>query len=425
MTDVFVSYKHEDRHYASAIVDMLEREGFLVWWDERITPRTEWDTAIDRAIESAACVLVLWSERSVGSKWVKTEAHFASDRGRLVPIKIEPCELPLAFVLNQHLDLSGWHFEADDRRWRRLVAWIGDYSKNADPPGRRTDPSSAPPGADHLQVGSFADGAPILDGEFVSPTTPAGTLFRDAEGLPAMRIVQAGSCLVGGVPHDPSRQAVESPQRSITIPRPLAISAFPVTGEEFTNLLAVPAQASAPTAPKRLFGRTAPSPAVKLDVLPDRPMTRVSATDALAYCRAASERTGRRYRLLTEAEWEYACRAGSQDIYHEGSDLCEQQACFGRPISAGPLAPGAFPANAFGLFDMQGNVREWTEDYWHESLSELPGDGRARTDGHSAMRVTRGGAWSDPKSALRCSARGRAAENTRSELIGFRVVREL
>jgi formylglycine-generating enzyme required for sulfatase activity len=425
MTDVFVSYKHEDRDYASAIVNMLEREGFSVWWDERITPRTEWDTAIDRAIESAACVLVLWSERSVGSKWVKTEAHFASDRGRLVPIKIEPCELPLAFVLNQHLDLSGWRFEADDRRWRRLVAWIGDYRKNAALPEKRTGAPQAPAGGDHLQVGIFADGTPIIDGEFVTPATPAGTLFRDAAGLPVMRIVQAGGCLVGGVPHDPARQAVEAPQRSITIARPLAISAYPVTGAEFTNLIAAPAKVSAPPVRKRFFGRAEPAHAVTMEVLPDRPMTRVSATDALAFCREASGRTGRCYRLPTEAEWEYACRAGSQDVFHEGSDLCEEQACFARPSGAGPLPPGAFPANAFGLFDMQGNIREWTEDYWHESLAGLPGDGRARTDGHSAMRVTRGGAWSDPKSALRCSARGRAAEATRSDLIGFRVVREL
>ena len=133
------------------------------------------------------------------------------------------------------------------------------------------------------------------------------------------------------------------------------------------------------------------------------------------------------YRLPSEAEWEYACRAGSRSRYSWGDEIDTARALyrFEGARHAGPCAPGRFAPNVFGLYDMHGNVREWTEDLWQETYDLVPPDGRPATAGYSAMRVTRGGGWSDPASMLRSSARGRATQTIRSEVIGLRVVRDL
>jgi formylglycine-generating enzyme required for sulfatase activity len=94
-------------------------------------------------------------------------------------------------------------------------------------------------------------------------------------------------------------------------------------------------------------------------------------------------------------------------------------------LNAGPVAAGSFPANGFGLYDMHGNVREWTVDLWHESYENAPLDGSPAIEGHGSMRVVRGGGWSDSAPLLRSAARMRATQSILSHVIGFRVVRAL
>jgi type I restriction enzyme S subunit len=125
----------------------------------------------------------------------------------------------------------------------------------------------------------------------------------------------------------------------------------------------------------------------------------------------------------SEAEWEYSCRAGSATRYSCGDTIDSTRAVFGLP--SGPFETGAHPANAFGIYDMHGNVREWTADLWHDSYDSTPQDGRPALDGHSAMRVVRGGGWRDNTAMLRSAARLRATPSIRSDVIGFRVVRSI
>jgi formylglycine-generating enzyme required for sulfatase activity len=125
----------------------------------------------------------------------------------------------------------------------------------------------------------------------------------------------------------------------------------------------------------------------------------------------------------SEAEWEYACRAGSCTRYSFGDSIDPSQALFGK--IQGPIAPGAYQPNAFGLYDMHGNVREWTADLWHESYDSTPLDGSAALSGHGSMRVVRGGGWSDEASILRSAARMRATQTWRAVVIGVRVARNL
>jgi formylglycine-generating enzyme required for sulfatase activity len=161
------------------------------------------------------------------------------------------------------------------------------------------------------------------------------------------------------------------------------------------------------------------------------PITHVSFDDAQEFIARLSKAAGVAYRLPSEAEWEYACRAGSRSRYCWGDSIDATKAAFAWQAThspsplRGPMSPGSFASNMFGLYDMHGNVREWTADLWHESYEATPVDGSPAMEGHGAMRVVRGGSWSDGPSLLRSSARMRATHSSRVPTIGLRVARDL
>jgi len=430
MADIFISYKKEDFQLAERVVAALRVEGFEVWWDDGLNPKTAWDSALEREISAAAAVVVLWTPRSVGSEWVRTEAHYAQDRGKLVPVMLENCGIPLAFMLRQTVRLTEWQGARDDREWRKLLTWIADLASSK--PGNANIPQalgSAQPNRFREAVGHLPSGDPIVDGSLVNAATPAGTAFRDSQTSPVMRILPKASFLLGSPSHDPDRTAVEGPQKRIEIPVPFALGVFPVLVSEYEALMGASPVKTSESAPSRglfdMFKRTAAPTTAAVKADPATPVTGVSYDDALAFLGKLAEKTGETYRLPSEAEWEYACRAGSQGRYSFGDQIDESKACFGQPPTSSAIAAGRYPANAFGLHDMHGNVREWTADLWHESYDSTPDDGRPAIEGHGSMRVVRGGGWCDGAPLLRSAARMRATQMSRTNAIGFRVVRAL
>ena len=174
------------------------------------------------------------------------------------------------------------------------------------------------------------------------------------------------------------------------------------------------------------------------------PVTCLNWHDAKAYVEWLARKTGKQYRLLSEAEWEYAARAGTATRYHFGDNenaLCgygngsDQRFKQSIPGARGwtvvscddgyaYTAPvGTFSANDFGLHDMHGNVREWVEDCWNTSYSGAPTDGSAWTTGECNRRVLRGGAWGNYPWNLRSAIRDRGPSDYRSDGNGFRVAR--
>ena len=429
MADVFISYKKEDSRIAERVVAGLRTEGFSVWWDEGLTPKTAWDEELEREIADAATVVVLWTPRSIGSEWVRTEAHYAQDRGKLIPVMMEECSIPLAFMLRQTVILREWRGDRENQAWRKLLTWIADLTSTK--PGNANIPQAlgaAQPNRFREAVGHLPSGDPIVDGAFVNASTPAGSVFRDGENMPTMRIVPKGAFLLGSPTADPDHSAVEGPQKRVEIPTPFAIGVFPVLVSEYQAIMgALPTVAAPPAPPRGMFGflrhqQSAPVAALTSSN-PSAPAIDVSYDDAAAFVAKLSAAAGEPYRIPSEAEWEYACRAGTSTRYSFGDAIDGKQAAFG--ATTGPIASGSFPANAFGLYDMHGNVREWTEDLWHESYETTPADGSAATTGHGSMRVVRGGAWCDGPAILRSAARMRATQTARSNAIGFRVVRVL
>lgn len=121
MADVFVSYTKDDRNIARQFATELEREGFTVWWDQAILAGEAFDRTTEHALAQARAVVVLWSERSVKSDWVRAEATEAKATGRLVPVMIEPCKRPVIFELIHTADLTGWSGDVTDTRWRTFI----------------------------------------------------------------------------------------------------------------------------------------------------------------------------------------------------------------------------------------------------------------------------------------------------------------
>ena len=170
----------------------------------------------------------------------------------------------------------------------------------------------------------------------------------------------------------------------------------------------------------------------------DRPLIFVSWEDTQVYVNWLSSHTGARYRLLSEAEWEYAARAGTTGPYHFGDRISTDQANLnpvweGSGVNRNQTVPvGSFPANAFGLHDVHGNVWEWTQDCWHGNYEGAPSDGSAWGGGDDclggdglSMRVQRGGSWQDPSPLVRSGSRSQASSNSIRNVVGFRVARDL
>jgi formylglycine-generating enzyme required for sulfatase activity len=170
-----------------------------------------------------------------------------------------------------------------------------------------------------------------------------------------------------------------------------------------------------------------------------RPVEQVSWHDAMEFCSRLSQRTGRHYTLPSEAQWEYACRAGTQTPFHVGETITTDLVNYnGNAYANGPEGEyrkqttpvGMFPANAWGLHDMHGNVWEWCLDHWHGSYEGAPVDGSAWLDGaaepesSSKGRLLRGGSWSSYPRNCRSAYRELILPDIAGDYLGFRVVCE-
>jgi formylglycine-generating enzyme required for sulfatase activity len=271
-----------------------------------------------------------------------------------------------------------------------------------------------------------------------------------------MVIVPAGKYVMGAAPGEEERENLaeefrnrSQPQRSVSV-RSFAAGKFEVSRRQYRAFAAAAGRGS-----DGCFTWTGTT------FEPDRtkdwrnpgypqddahPVTCVSWEDAGAYAQWLSRETGRKYRLLSEAEWEYAARAGSTTARHWGDDA--GMACNfanGADLSTAAQVSGAsawsvvdcndrhpwtapvgsFRANAFGLHDMLGNVEEWTQDCWSENLGGAPADGSARTTGDCAMRAVRGGSWLDAPVGVRAAYRVGSPTTVRVYRRGFRVAADL
>jgi len=126
MADVFISYKKEEVQTAQRVIRALESEGFSTWWDDRIAPAEHWDETIEREIAASHAVMVLWSPASTKSQWVRSEAQYGLEHKKLLPVLIEPCSPPIAFMLVQAINLTRWDGDTAHNAWRKVTAYLND-----------------------------------------------------------------------------------------------------------------------------------------------------------------------------------------------------------------------------------------------------------------------------------------------------------
>lgn len=279
-------------------------------------------------------------------------------------------------------------------------------------------------GGGNLHSFSFDVVTVDVQGKETSRNRSQGQSFKENLGngvMMEMVTLPGGSFLMGSSTLEISGNSNESPQHSRII-APFSVGKFPVTQAQWRAVAALP-QVSLPLnpAPSGFRGN-------------NLPVEQISWHEAVEFCARLSQKTGRTYRLLSEAEWEYACRAGTTTPFHFGETITTDLANYdgnsvygvGQPgIFRQKTTPvGSFPANAFGLHDMHGNVWEWCADHWHENYFEAPPDGKAWLDAkafESHHRVLRGGAWSQTPRGCRSASRLGNEPNSKVNNIGFRV----
>ena len=242
--------------------------------------------------------------------------------------------------------------------------------------------------------------------------------FRDCASCPEMAVVPAGSFMMGSPPSEEGRHEDEGPLHRVTIARPFAVGKYEVTFAEWD---ACAEEGSCDRiSDSEGWGRGT------------RPVINVSWNNAQAYVRWLSAQTGEQYRLLSEAEWEYAARAGSQTRYAWGDEVGSGRAncrrCDTRWDATSTAPVGSFPPNAFGLHDLHGNVAELVEDCWNnvsDNYAGAPADGTAWQQGDCSRRRLRGGSWFNDPTYLRSADRSLYTTRFRSHDVGFRVARPL
>jgi formylglycine-generating enzyme required for sulfatase activity len=239
-------------------------------------------------------------------------------------------------------------------------------------------------------------------------------LFKECTGCPEMVVVPSGDFMMGSE-KEKNRDEDEGPQHKVTFARPFAVSRFELSFDEW-DACAAHGDCD-PRIHDSGWGRGR------------QPAINVSWDDAQQYVAWLSRITGEPYRLLTEAEWEYAARAGTTTAYYWGDDIGKGNAncdgCGSRWGGKQPAPVGSFAANEFGLYDMAGNVWQWVQDCYHDDYNGAPTDGSAWTDGDCSRRVVRGGSWYGSPQGLRAADRLGDATVFRSDNLGFRVGRTL
>lgn len=237
----------------------------------------------------------------------------------------------------------------------------------------------------------------------------AGEILPGDGVIPSLVVVPPGEFIMGAPETEHGANDSERPQHPVRIDYCLAVGRYPVTQGEWLALMG-----------------SNPSKFNQAGL--NHPVENVSWDDVQHYLRTLNEQTGHQYgfRMLSESEWEYACRGGTSTRFSTGDEITTAQACFDFSHGQSTCPVGRFAPNAFGLFDMHGNVFEWVEDPWARTHNGAPTDGSARgLPSYECVRLLRGGGWIISSRELRSAARKQSWPDFKTGFYGFRIARTL
>ncbi len=439
--DAFLSYtRFDDEYHGGAISTFREQlsmavravtaKSFEIFQDvDGIGVGETWGKRLNIALGEARFFIPILTPNYFESKAcqeeLRTFLQFEAASGRddlILPIYWLRCRIledpneraavPLAEIINNR-QRSNWlklrHKPHADPEVREALEALAEQIGQAR--GRMAEVTSAAP--------PTAPRPP--DNRPAARLPESGTVFRDIDApwCPQMVVIPPGEFMMGSsdaerewaMAQGVSREWVdwEQPQHRVRIAYALAVGRYPVTFEEYDNF----ADATGRSRPKdQGWGRAR------------RPVIEVSWDDAKAYVEWLAAATREPYRLLSEAEWEYVCRAGTTTRFWWGDDITLNNANYAKNIG-NTSRVGTYPANPFGLCDTHGNVSEWCEDRWHDSYDGAPDDGSAWSQWARRGRVVRGGSWGSPPRNLRAACRNWVDTGGRGYALGFRLARML
>jgi formylglycine-generating enzyme required for sulfatase activity len=507
MTDIFISYNQEDRDKAKILAGIFVRQGYDVWWDVSLLPGQNFSDEINEVLKKAKAAIVLWSNKSINSMWVKSEATLALEKGILLPVWLEKVDLPLPFNTLHTIDLSHWKGKAVDVGLNELLSSITnvigpptgkveEYSdvevqKILEKPAHEVDfwksvcnktPQSVDEYIAYLEAygkeGAFSKLAELrieqiqsennspkyglrinkllaISGVVVGILVGAFQIANMLGWLPSDSVqkipaplsfepevvkINSGRYLMGCVSKLDCSES-EEPLHWVSIPS-FYLGKTEVTFKQWDACLNDGGCKHLPV----LLGGTMSDELVHLgENSKNHPVVDVSWEDTQEYIAWLTKKTGRSYRLPSEAEWEYAARAGTQTKFHWGNEdpTCsfaaangasiERSNCFKNnnlvPYDVRPVA--SFLPNAWELFDMHGSVWEWVQDCYHNNYKRAPIDGSAwvsnceKIYGRNAIeKIVRGGSRHQYHLDLLSSAnRESKMIDERDRHLGFRVAR--
>ena len=486
---VFWSYSHRDEALRDELHEHLaglRRAGLIDdWHDRKIDAGTMWKDEIDRHLGDADIVLLLVSASFIASEYcwgdemTKALARHETDEARVIPVILRPCDwldTPIARLQAVPKDARPITQWADrDVAYvdiaaaiRRAVRELMEVRAKPEPP--QAPPTPRPNPLPQAGQGDARQNPRPLAGEGgardsgrvraapkngisigVDPRElPDLAVFKDADApwCPEMVVIPAGSFLMGSPPDEPDRSDNEGPQHRVTIASRFAIGRYPIAVGQYSRFVEKTQrqQGKIKEWSDGFLGigkgwkdgeRDWKNPGFAQTN--QHPVVAISWQDAAAYCEWLSRDTGQPYRLPSEAEWEYACRAGTTTPFSFGPTISPSQANYDGNFTYAngakgvyrekTVAVGSLPASPWGLHEMHGNVWEWVEDVWHDDHSGAPIDGSAWTDREGKEsdrdRVVRGGSWSNFPGRCRSAVRYRVEPGGRGRWLGFRLARTL
>ena len=459
---LFISYSHVDRGWVARLQTMIRplvrSEALRLWDDSQIPPGAKWKVEIEKALASAKVALLLVSDDFLASEFVINKElppllRAAEHEGLCILwVCLGPCLYEATPIHEYQAVLPpGEPLEAlspvqQKAALKTIAGAIRDALRSevaaAQVPPAPVQPRPVPA---PLSAPPASTAAPAVTDSSRLQRFPTSTCLLRQEGgrwsmerrplqvegyredlgggvTLTMLKIPAGSFLMGSPKDEPERLEREGPQHEVTLGS-FFLAETPITQAQW----------------RAVAGWQKLERDLKLDPSnfkgANRPVEQVSWFDALEFCRRLNERTGQRYGLPSEAQWEYACRAGSTTPFHFGAMLTTELANYdgNHVYGNGPkgtyreqtIEGASFPANGWGLHDMHGNVWEWCNDHWHESYNFAPGDDQpwlipaATAD---EPRLLRGGSWGDLPGDCRSAYRYHFRPVNACYLVGFRVV---
>jgi formylglycine-generating enzyme required for sulfatase activity len=431
---IFLAHASEDKPAVLALYNRLKQAGYKPWLDKKdLIPGQIWRDEIPKAIKASQIFLACLSGKSANKQgYIQRELRIALDTfGEMlpgtiffIPMRLEECEIPdlrmseVGLNLRDIHRLDYWEEDGFEQLERAITHQFNPEPEEPKQPVIVPEEPKQP-----LSVFNFEVVGVNAKGEQIKKESKQSQYFSEDLGngiTLEMVAIPGGTFLMGSPPNEKNSYDDERPQQKVNVPT-FFIGKYPITQAQWQAIAAtVKIDIDLETNPSKFKGDELPVESVNWD-------------QAIEFCKRLSRETKREYRLPSEAEWEYACRAGTTTPFYFGETITGELANYdaGYTYADEPKGEyreettpvGQFPPNAFGLYDMHGNVWEWCADTWHDNYDRAPRDGSVWIkNGDDNCSPLRGGSWFSDPYDCRSASRNHYYRRDDFNGFGFRVV---